>query len=50
MEHRSTILRKNKSTRLFSPRKFIIDNILNYSKSMSVVNLPMGNTLIALNN
>lgn len=50
MEQRSTILKKSKPARFFHPRKFIIDNLLNYSKSIKVVGLPLGNTLIALNN
>ena len=50
MEQKSTILKKQKSPRLFSPRKFIINNILNYSKAMMLVNLPMNNSFVVMNN
>jgi hypothetical protein len=46
MEQNSTPLKKRKSVRRLSPRKFIIDNLLNYSRSLSVI----GGSMILLNN
>lgn len=41
---------KCKSTKKQSPRRFIIDNLLNYSQSLSVVSLPFGKKMIVVNN
>lgn len=46
MEQSSTLLKKKKSVRRFSPRKVIIDNILNYSRTMSLI----GSTMVVINN
>lgn len=46
MEQNSTPLKKKKSVRRMSPRKFIIDNLLNYSRSLSII----GTSMIVINN
>ncbi len=46
MEQTSTPLKKRKNVRRLSPRKFIIDNLLNYSRSLTVI----GGTMVLLNN
>lgn len=46
MEQNSTPLKKRKNVRRLSPRKFIIDNLLNYSRSLTVI----GGTMVLLNN
>jgi len=46
MEQNSTPLKKKKSVRRMSPRKFIIDNLLNYSRSLTVI----GGSMILINN
>lgn len=50
MEQTSTLLKKRRTLRISAPRKFIIDNILNYSKSVSIVRYPIGNSFAVSNN
>ncbi len=50
MEKTDTIFKGKKSTKKASPRKFIINNLLNYSKSLSVGAFSLGNSFIVINN
>jgi len=49
MDNSSTPLKKKKVSYHLVPRKHVIDNILNYSKSLDVFSTSIGNILISNN-
>lgn len=50
MEQRSTLLRGKKTPSRLLPRRHVIENILNYSKSMSIIRFPLGDSIMMINN
>lgn len=50
MEKSATIFRKNKSVKSSLPRRSIIDNLINYSKSLEVMQRHTDKTFLFSNN
>lgn len=53
MDNTSTLLKpskKIKTNKLQKPRAFIIDNLMNYSKSIDIISTPTGSSFILVNN
>ncbi len=50
MENTDTIFKRKKSTKRTSPRKFVINNLMNYSKSLTVGVLSLGKSFVIVNN
>ncbi len=50
MEKNDTILKKIKSVKYELPRKFIIENLINYSRSIDTVYNPYGDNFVLSQN
>lgn len=50
MKKNFTLLKKIKTTKSELPRKFIINNLMNYSKSLQTIPNPFGGSFVLSNN
>ena len=50
MEKNATIFKKIKTAKPELPRKSVIDNLVNYSRSLQIIRNPFGNSFIFQNN
>jgi len=50
MENKCTLLKKAKTVKIERPKKSLIDNLLNYSKSIEIITNPFGGVFIVSNN
>jgi len=50
MDKKCTLLKRIKIVKLEQPQKSLIDNLLNYSKSIEIITNPFGYSVIVSNN
>lgn len=50
MEKSTTIFKKIKNVKNYSPRKSIIDNLISYSESLEIIQVPVEKVFLYSNN